>query len=187
MYFDSVNDARRVLDNTLIRIGGVPVYANRVNEDMKLEYFNIKTKKRHIIDANSKDIDPTPVQLGFVNGYGSAVYVSRATPRVMKQGLSNDNMVVETVLRNEGTNILADQVVSLKSELLINCIVGDYPTFENALKSVTDGDSELVAFSRHLAVSKNLNIYHRTSKIGKVIDGKIVLNEDKEHYAWVLE
>lgn len=187
MHFDNVNDARRVLDNTLIRIGGVPVYANRVNEEGNLEYFNIKTKKRHLIDANSKDIDTTPVQLGFVNGYGSAVYVSRATPRVMKQGLSNDNMVVETILRNEGSNILADQVISLKSELLINTIDGDYPSFADALKSVTDGDSELVAFSRHLAISKNFNIYHRTAKIGKVIDGKIVLNEDKEHYSWVLE
>lgn len=182
----NVQDAKRIYLNSLIRIQDVPVFVKAISEDMKLHVISLEDKKRLVIPVNSKQINDKPVPTGFVNGYGTSVYVCRSTPRVYQQGLSNENMKVHHLNASDWDRTLRDEVYSLLSPNLVKCIRGDYPTLEEAIQSCKDG-ATICAFGRNKAITNKGIVYYKTEAVGKFTRGAIVLGDGYKHYNWVFE
>ncbi len=182
----NVQDAKRIYLNSVIRINETPVLVKQITDDMRMHVISLEDKKRLVIPVNSKQINDKPVPTGFVNGYGTSVYVCRSTPRVYQQGLSNENMSVHNLNLSDWDRILREEVYNLLSVNLVKCIRGEYPTLEEAMQMCKDG-ATICAFGRNKAITSKGIVYYKTDAVGKLTRGSIVLGEAYKHYNWVFE
>lgn len=100
-----------------------------------------------------KDLDLTPIRLGYCNNKLSTNYISRKPTRFYKQGLCKDNL--------QGSG------VDFNSQAFYNMVNGKYPKPLRALELVMNQEALSVAFSRNFAVSTN-NLFYRDLHVGKV-------------------
>src|SRR3990167_10301634 len=97
MMFWNLEDAQSRLNNTLIRTNkGHPIIVLGVHTKragqylLDVEYLNNKKVER----INLTEADLSPVPLGNANVDNIAIFVSRQSARLWKQGLSNDSIQI---------------------------------------------------------------------------------------------
>ena len=114
---------------------------------------------------SSKHFDIAPFSLGYVNCEKGAFFCSRMPGRVQKQGLCVENF---KALTNGGTPV--DFGTFLKAKGVVDMVAGNYPTFEEAIRSLDKATS--VAFNRNYCVMRDevipglIFLYHKGTKVG---------------------
>lgn len=187
MELNNVGDARRILEKSIIRYYEEPLFVNRIHDNWQMACFKLHDHKQVMIDARDENLNLEPIPNGFVNGYGTSIYLSRGTPRIMQQGLSRENMRVE-LLNNEDEDIrLRDEILRMGSIHVAEMVKGIYPSLETASQIVQNG-SRVCAWSREKAIDNVGVIYYRTKAVGTYKgEGKIALYKDCKHYSWNFE
>lgn len=134
-----------------------------------------------------------PFPLGNVNMSGQVVYTERRPTRQTIQGIRQDSLVSETVQaapRVEPDNglRLSRVHVDLYSEPFADCVLGNYPSYEEViehLKSPDCGNAGL-AFSRDFSVLrgplKTLFLCYKTEGVGCIgIGSGLILDTSYEY------
>lgn len=174
MYYDDIEYASRRLTSTLVRkANGAPFYViavTKIKSDTICSGSNTLTNS--IEDVNLREIDLTPVPLGFVNYEGQMGYACRRPMRKdWKQGLS------QTSLNVYGIDKRRLNLVSLSDTVL-----GKYPTLKDSIEHVKLTRGAAMAFSRDFGLTnsgKEIELIYRKYPVGKLVDQTLVLNPDK--------
>jgi hypothetical protein len=197
--YESVEDARMRLRNTVVLYRGEPVLIKEVTkgegkDDIIRVLFNeIPAKpvekrrgdgpfvkedgdqKKYI---SSKHFDIAPFRMGYVNNIkgNGAFYCSRLPNRVQKQGLCLENFKASD---NFGCRIPFDSFLLCKEVSAM--VAGRYPSIERAMELLDKVKS--VAFHRDFALVKDevipqlVYIFHKGAKAGMFMKGEIMLGE----------
>lgn len=177
MYYKDVEYARGRLKNSVVNLDyGKPVYVIEIesSDEVIVQFLREESRAR----VNLKDLDLTPVKLGWVNCKGHVIYAARVPIRgVWRQGLCKDNV-----------KLLAPSSIharcNIPSPELGETIVGNYPTFKQALASIKTTTG--IAFSRNWALS-GTNLLYKGRVVGTYVDGKLSLNRQNEYLEDVLQ
>lgn len=170
MYFDDIEYAKKRLEGTLVRkSNGNPFHIATV-ELVGGQTFCIGSDfaTGQSESVNLREIDLTPVPLGFVNlPGGNAVFTCRKPMRRdWKQGLSPNSIVV---YGGEG------RLNNFKP--LIQPILKQYPNFATAVTNLSKRKS--CAFSRDFAVERSdtgISLKYRKYVVGSIDNGRPVLD-----------
>ena len=174
MYEDNLDYAVGRLLNTNLQHKGRVVWVRKVNRNGEgVVVADLEDFQGERSTAPLSDLDHTPLPLGYVPNTTRHLYVERAPRRRWKQGAHPDN-----VRSFDFNNIAVDYYPSLLD--LQSLLDGVYPPKEEVLK--TGG-----AFSRSFFVSKDKHLYYKTSLVGTVEDGRIILLKGKEYLSRRLE
>jgi hypothetical protein len=112
---------------------------------------------------DSKSVDITPIQVGYVNLDKGAVYLARVAKRRWKQGLDKRSLCAVGF-----GNIEEDGWFFTNA--MYRCLTNRYPSLEGAiLEAKTRGIH--VAYHRDWAVSPNGRLYYKGKVVGTVADG----------------
>lgn len=179
------NDAVRIFDKCIIRYGEEPVFVNKVKENMELDCFKIHNHRPIRFKVNDANINITPIPTGYVNGYGTTIYLSRGTPRVYHQGLSRDNLRIELFAGGDNDMRLRAEVTQLTSIHVAEMVHDIYPTLAQAVEALEAG-AKSVAWSRTKAIDRDFKVYFKTRCIGMYDKERntIVLDANNKHFRW---
>lgn len=167
--FADWNHANQYLSESLIRVGGETAWVRNVDEKNQLWYYPPASDQRKSIRLDSKEVDFTPVPLGYVNlgdGY-SASYTTRIPRRMWKVGLCPSN--TSSSRTRVGSGLLC-------SENFAKCVKGVYPSLEEALKASVRWQT-IVAFSRLFAIDYDKGLLYKDRRVGAIRDKRPVLDD----------
>lgn len=190
----NMNDLEMMFLNSVILYAGWPVRVESIgcNQDRNVLNMYVRSlatgRKRHV-DIDDKFLDFTPVQLGMVNGMGTAVFAARRALRRYKQGLTRDALNVFVLdLRHHTGAELRSEIREFHHKGFVSCIKGNYPSLKESLEAVTTG-KEASAFSRVFAVDSDMNLFYKTSKVGMVNsdNGNLIFQPKKSYLKTLLE
>ena len=190
MYIDNYNDANRIYNHALIRINSELVYVKNVRDDMDIIGVALRTGKEIQLNVNSKDIDRQPIRTGFVNGFGSVVYLTRKTARTYSQGLTIENMQVRELIPHHNGGQLIDEIQRMRYVGLCDMADGIYPSIDEAISMMRNNKAvSIVAFERNKAIDEEHRLWYRESCVGKYnIDTQVVkLRNEFKHLNWIFE
>lgn len=127
-----------------------------------------------------KELDITPVPLGFCNYNGSVTYLSRSPVRNdWKQGLRNKT------LRSSSPRWGVDEI---PFKAIGTTIDGLFPSLERAFANVKDRELEAMAWCRDFAIDNNLNIFYKTvGVVGAFLDTTERRFHLEKPFRWVQE
>lgn len=193
--YESLEDARLRLKNTVVLYDGDPVFIRNIepSRSEKDGIFRIHADALPLnvdedgievgdwIEAakkaglrkfiSSKNFDIAPFKMGYVNLRKGAVFCSRLPRRQQKQGLSAESY----------SGIGLDWANFVRSSEVVDMIKGRYPTFEQAKALLNK--SPLVAFSREFAIARDeiledmFVLYYKGSKVGVFLGDKVTLGK----------
>lgn len=172
--WDNIRDCRNQLQGTIVRRRGVAVKVLQVYTDMDgcmaAEYV-LLSKKRHFY-CKVRDLDLSPVPLGYVNTEPFACYSMRSPCRRWKHGIDERNIVL---IGGGGFPL-----VQRTQRALSKTIEGKFPTFEKAVDAVSNGATHTCAFNRNFAVS-TATLSYKGREVGR-LEGKEVFLHPKYTY-----
>lgn len=163
------------------------VNANYANKRLVGTIVTVKNKAAHIIEyglknvtytelltnepktAPIKDMDITPVKLGYVNmPRGFVSYIMRTPKREdWKQGLRPSTMRLVT---EKGFELYPEEI---PYNLLAKTIEGIFPKFKEVVKIIYQGEASSIAFNRSFAIQKDKTILYKGEyKIGEILNEK---------------
>ena len=152
--FFSKKDAFMRLHGTICIYDGKPVYCLLGSEDgdFVLQAHDPavygqatgKTIPKLVEYTDEKFVYKSPL-LGYMFVNNQAVYVTRFPDRKQSQGL------VDATLLAGGKRF--SHRFSVCSQSFVDCVLGNYPSYDAALQMVTQGSAISVPFSRRLAIS----------------------------------
>lgn len=181
MYYDNVEYAKGRLKNSIVNLeDGRPVYVIDIDG---LEYVltqSLVEEERVVVKLT--DLDLTPVKLGWVNFGAHCIYATRIPIRgVWKQGLCRDNVKFLSPFNNKAH-------CPMPSPSLGHTILGQYPTFDSAVRSVIGigKDTKAVAFSRNWAITSS-NLLYKGRIVGNHDQGELLLNRQHEYLEETLQ
>lgn len=159
--FDTGNDTAMRLDKTLALYKGKPVFVTCGGETRNtVTVTPLGVRKRGtLVDVTSDDFQYTGLELGYINFEGSALYLAREPQRRQRAGISLNTI--------SSPNLYIADVFNSKS--MSKCIMGEHPSFREAVEWVEEGEKYSVAFHRHMAVRLNNNLIellHRDQMVG---------------------
>lgn len=138
-YGDDYYYAASRLKNSIVRVGGMPVYVHNINEDCIVWYTRLGGNGES--SDHLEDFDLSPVPLGNVNEGGKCSYTFRSPSRYYKQGLTKE------VFRSKFFP------VNLFSEAVSKTIRGIYPNIKDCFELLMCGESNHIAFSRSFSLN----------------------------------
>ena len=206
MNYDTSDYAASRLVDTIVRIGQDPVRIISVNDLAAIEVESLIRARRKRVNFNELNLEP--VQLGYVNYQGQAVYACRMPKRNdWRQGLRYDNMYFS--YHNATADIGVARPVDSDDRHTLHVsegptppirrrrpsgsrpswssiyqtIRGNYPSIESCLEKIKSVDS--VAWSRDFAMincGERVDIgYMGDFIVGHVDNGNIVLDKKFEY------
>ena len=190
MYIDNYNDAIRIYNHALIRINSELVYVKNVRDDMDIIGVAIRSGKEVQVNVNSEAIDRQPIRTGFVNGFGSVVYLTRKTARTYSQGLTIENMQVRELIPHHNGGQLIVEIQRMRYVGLCDMADGSYPSIDEAISMMRNNKAvSIVAFERNKAIDEDHRLWYRWGCVGKYdIDAQVVkLRNEFKHLNWVFE
>lgn len=174
MYDDDLEYAKKRLEGTLIRKSdGHPFIVDQVSVESKVMVcFGTDMASGVIETLPLSQLDLTPVKLGFVNYNGKMVFVCRKPMRKdWKQGLSLNSLVVYGSDKRD---------IGLRS--LTKTVMNDYPSLADCISYLKKTKNRSMAFSRDFGLAsrgEETLLVYRKYEVGKLIEGRLVLNPDK--------
>jgi len=162
------DDIQGRLGNTVIRYKDHPYFC--VVEHTTLCLYDMHSGSLSVrVEPDDPFIDISSVPLGYVNidqsDYKLAVYLKREGRRQFKQGVELGHLT-QTPLRN-GMGQLHWQ--HLKCKGLVDCILGKYPSFEQAVNNISKRGYHSVALSNNVAIKREndtLKVFVKTDEVG---------------------
>ena len=168
------------LAESLVMYKGKPFYITEYDmAENRVSGFFPYTDKAARFTLPSVNLDIRPPRLGYVNYRGNAIYVSRYPVRRYKQGIHSQNITFSA---------MADKGRLLRSPEFSQALMGDYPYFNGALRSLSSNTS--VAFNRHWALQKEaegVHLMYRGNPVGLYKDNKLKLIEDYQYLKEAME
>ena len=199
MNYDTSDYAASRLVDTIVRIGQDPVRIISVNDLAAVEVESLIRARRKRVNFNELNLEP--VQLGYVNYQGQAVYACRMPKRNdWRQGLRYDNMYFSYHYDSRPTASIDYTLSAVEVPAppvrrrrpsgsrpswssIYQTIRGNYPSIESCLEKIKSIDS--VAWSRDFAMincGERVDIgYMGDFIVGHVDNGNIVLDKKFKH------
>lgn len=147
---------------------------------------------KHIVPL--KDVIEQPQYNQLFNGRYMPFFLIRRPARQYKRGASNANVDFHQVKQWYGDHNVAMAGIGADKydNMALTFQPAKYPTFEDAIKELADGKRVSVAFSPKFAVcipflGENLTIMRMDYPVGKVKDGKCILNKQVSFFKEELE
>lgn len=167
MYDGDIEYASSRLDQSVVRHLDVPVMVGPIDRDGSVSLTRLSDGHNYV--AKLEELNLIPVDLGYVNYDNAAHYVMRKPiRRDWRQGLRHNNMVVRNGVP-AGTIPWSNIAKTINNE---------YPTFEDA-RLMMKGKRQLqsIAWCRDFCIYRGWEVVYCDDVVGKVIEGKVVLNE----------
>jgi hypothetical protein len=194
--YDSAEAVHARLHNTVCLYQGKAVYCSTTRQDGRernppdlglfVGAYGTPYRDYQEIHSSDEDLQVTNLNLGYCNRGSKAYYIVRAPVRRYKQGIDSGSCYA--VPPGENPKQIGKEYVS--SQEFYNMLEGKYPTYEEALKSLSR-DVLIRAFSRKLAVAQDeLGLYklHYYSQpvafLGR--KDKFIVPKRFEHYAPII-
>lgn len=176
--YHSHGDASMRLNGTICLYDKVPYYiscperGDNETVDLYQLHANFGDKVFKHVKYTDEKFSYKPFELGYLQSGNWAAYMVRNPYRRQKQGL--DRNVISFIDR------LPDSTkVWFTSDSMRHCILGEYPSFDLALKAVKSKEKDGVAFHRYCAIERsspyNLSLKYRTKEVG-------YMNGDKDSF-----
>lgn len=191
MEIDNYNDAVRIYKYSLIRIDRELVLVKNVLENLTLIGMKLRSADEVRESVNSEKIDRYPIKTGFVNGFGTTVYVTRKTSRTYSQGLTSENISVREIIHSHGSGELIDEVVQLRFVGLCDMADGIYPSLHEAHSMIANSGGRInsIAFERNKALDYKGIVWYRSQPVGRYdADNDVVkLKPEFKHLNWIFQ
>lgn len=140
MYIDNEYAGSRLI-GTMVRHKGRAVQVNDVVDDLQCLVYDLLNDNSYLVHLDELELKSPP--LGFVNGRGGCVYLSRRPMRRdWRQGVRTNTVLKQT-----------RYVGSINSTLIAQCILGKFPKVSTALTKLRVGIPE-VAISREFSLTR---------------------------------
>lgn len=186
--YEEIDYARGRLAGTIVtrKMAG-KIKAVKVNDLGEVAHVTILSSGAQDL-CDPKELDITPVTLGYINTKTTAAYMTRAPMREdWRQGLRPTSMRLVKMGEDEGRLRIPEREPENKA--LADCIENIYPPYIQTLHKVQNDDKiRSQAFSREFAVNHNMEIlYKEFAVVGKVIDVRKGVVDFLPEYEWVRE
>lgn len=187
----SYEDIHQQYYNNIVLYKGKPVYVVLVDADKNVTILDLLTQKKDIVPFSFETFKPPAIRLGMINCAQTVVYTSRQPFRKMQVGINSGNMIVSKAMPEQDEDfqyIAQKNVRRLTDKAIAACLMGDYPSFDKALKTAREVAGGGVAFDRQFAVTHKGSIIYKQQIVGSIKkSGKtvedIVFNEGYEYLA----
>lgn len=124
----------------------IPVVITNIDDGWGVRCYSLNSLEAIFIDdIRAGEIVPDPVKLGFCQIGKESFYLSRKPARRTKQGLDVNELNVFSPLNVP----IGDLQSNASYKALARAILGDYASFETALKSIRRKEIKSLAFSRN--------------------------------------
>ncbi len=176
-YDEPIYAAERLV-GTIVRYQGKAVRINEIDLGGGVNLSYITSGKRDLVKL--KDLDITPVPLGFCNYSGSTTYLSRSPVRQdWKQGLRS------RTLRSSSPRWAVDEI---PFKAIGKTIEGEYPKIEAIADHMKEGRVESMAWCRDFSITRAGTIEYKVfGEIGRFLDMKERRFQLNDNYRWVQE
>ena len=163
--FYDEHHARSYLIGSIIRLGKQPIFIRelqaaeeqRINKKFRVIYSRVGEHNNSILFLPNSNINMIPVPLGMMSTEEGTWYVQRQPTRGWKIGLNPENISYQIISGRPVKNIglrREQPDVSFNSQELNNCILGNHPSYNDALQLVMKGNKHSQAFSRQFAINR---------------------------------
>ena len=165
------------LTGSIIRVNGDPVIITDLAPHNKgvyriyyiqLEDYFKDERDIGIITTDSKNIDLSPVELGFcnfkINGEHNTFYTYRSPQRMWKIGLHLNNFMINSL---EPLEFFFENSRILYSKSLEDTIKNKYPSFDECIIKIHKPHIKSIAFSRDFALSSDRIYYKLFGTVGE--------------------
>lgn len=205
IYYNSAEDANLRLRGTIVLYRNKPVrvfevLANSSSEVVLKINDCLSGKNLHIILTDPDlDIRSISSMLGYMNYncampgitglHKEAVYVQRSPSRISQQGLCQRNTRIPVVIpfdMSKFRHTPALETVSVQP-YFYDMITGNYPSFNQALDSLSDTQVKSVAFSRNFAIIRTGEVMYRNIYIADIDGTSIKLSKKFKYLAETVE
>lgn len=157
--YETTEEVRFRLENTVVMYDKKPVYITRVNmpegdeKEIARVYFKELPVKPGAPEVrkflSSRNFDLAPFKMGYFNHKKKAYFVSRNPVRQNQQGLSQGTAHFKDVYGKQAQDMNYATMVS--SEGFIDMVNNKYPDFKQAVNMLEDKDNSSVALSTSFA------------------------------------
>jgi hypothetical protein len=170
MFEDSgAGDIEQAFYKTVIRHKGQPVFVDATAVG-SLQVSPLMDKgDSYTVKLNDKELDFTPVPLGMADVNNTTCYLFRKPSRQWKQGLFSANIDFYQIDPQPQPG-LKTKIITLRFQGLVDCILGHYPTIDDAIKSFESSKANSRALSHDFAITKELELYFRDRLVAVVDD-----------------
>ncbi len=187
MRYESENDVKTRLGNSVVMSGGRPVLVIGTEDRHTVHVQDLETEKVSKVKVAELDLEPSHAPLGYIIE-GDEVYLAMRKPaRRFKQGLTGDNLVVRKVLQDEGR---PRGRIHHASKAIGRTMMGQFPDVGTAFQKVRNGLSNIVPFHRDWAVGIDegeLSLLFRGEVVGFVLDTSVKLMPERFYLKESLE
>lgn len=145
-YEDDSEYAHAKVSDSVIMVEGRPAYVVNVVRGV-LTYQQLYPNIGQNLAIPLKDVDLTPVKLGYANlEQGEALYLTRLPARSWKQGLIERNII--------SSNLAGGRRFPVNSSAVCECMMGKYPSLSKVIEFLFNDEATSMAFSRDFALAK---------------------------------
>jgi|694.fasta_scaffold01034_31 hypothetical protein len=160
-----VGDLVTIFAESIIRFEKKPVYVSYVTDDHQLGLSTIDGGMVKI-PLSDKRLDFRPLPLGMCNCKNETVFLSRIPKRQFKQGLTVQNLIVQSLTERSPSREVVNEIFNIKGSPITDCADGRYPSVMEAIGIIRDTGRKALAFHRSFAISADHEIIHITKKVG---------------------
>lgn len=145
------------------------------------------------IEPLDDNLDISSPELGFINGEYNAYYLMRVPLRKYRQTLEQ-NAIFESILQTGGfyNEHGGRGSVMLYTKYFRDSYTNNYPSFDEAVKLLTDEKMESVALNRHVAITLDplgiVKVWYRMGDqpVGWVEPGGHIIKVPESDKGWVI-
>lgn len=193
--YDTERDLVDRLHNTICRYKGKACLVSVMSRVELVLTDPTNGKRIEVIKPSDPDFDISSPEIGYVNyrnskGENIVYFLERNPNRKYRQGLYAEACTVWSI-SGQLCQIGGSETVRLfKSQGLVDCIEGKYPTFREALMSIRMGSLDPIAISRDIALDPMrcgvTIIYCHGNDIGYIPLGSTTIEMREDDTAWVM-
>lgn len=165
----SYEDIHQQYYNNIVLYKGKPVYVVTVDADKSVVIFDLVAQKKETVPFSFDTFKAPAIRLGMINCAQTVVYTSRQPFRKMQVGINGGNFVVSRSMPEQDENfqyIAQKNVRRLTDRAIAATLMGEFPSFEKAVKTARETAGSGVAFDRQFAVTHKGSIIYKQQVVG---------------------
>jgi len=190
--YETTEEVKFRLENTVVLYDGEPVYINRVEDGAELgEVARVFFTKLPLDDRretrkflSSRKFDLAPFPMGYMNYNKDAIFVTRSPIRQNRQGLCVHTVRTTTI---DGGRADIGFIRMISDQGFTDMVKGVYPSFPDAVDLMEEESYYSVALSRSIAlkVDRDLDVLFlkkNNTNCGIALRGEIGIRLSKKYH-----